>query len=243
MLLTCQRRGMMKGMGKVVEWSQRDETIHVEGIAALFRMIAADFPEAVTDALKKDIYDLVRETVRLEDAFVDLAFGLHKIEGLTPEEVKQYVRFIADRRLTQLGLRENWGIHDNPLPWVDHIVAGVDHTNFFEGKVTEYDTAGLTGEWGYGGGAEVAKYKVYTKSGCPYCTKVKALLAGGAVPFEVIDLSDDQARKAFYAHRGFAGVAGPYGATMPKVYEVLTSGHEALVGGYTELARKLGRDA
>lgn len=235
MLLSFQRQGKMKGMGKIVEWSQRDETIHVEGVSALFRAIATEQPELVTDALKRAIYDLARETVRLEDAFIDLAFEMGGIRDLTPQEVKDYIRFVADRRLVQLGLKENWNIRDNPLAWVDWIVAGADHTNFFEGKVTGYDAAGLTGDWGYEAPKQgAASFIVYTRKGCDHCDRVKETLHRLMIGFEERDLTDHERRQTFFDTNGFYGLRGPYGRTMPKVYEQLPNGVPVLIGGSDE---------
>jgi len=66
---------------------------------------------------------------------------------ITPDEVKQYIRHIADRRLLQLGLKPNYGVKDNPLEWVDWVVSGVEHTNFFENRATEYAKGAMTGTW------------------------------------------------------------------------------------------------
>ena len=242
MLLSFQREGKMKGMGKIVEWSQRDETIHVEGLAAVFSALATEQPELVTSDLKLAIYDLARETVRLEDAFIDLAFEMGGISKLTPEEVKSYIRYVADRRLVQLGLKENWGIVDNPLPWIDWIMAGADHTNFFEGKVTGYDAAGLVGDWGYSTPDRVGEeFVVYTKPNCPFCLQVKDAMASFGIRHEVVDLTNDTERAIFYDHNGFTAASGPYGRSMPKVYERLPSGRLALVGGATEFMRRFIR--
>ena len=70
-----------------------------------------------------------------------------QIEGLETQEVKDYIRYITDRRLLQLGLKPNYGVKDNPLPWLEWVLNGADHTNFFENRVTEYEVAGLTGGW------------------------------------------------------------------------------------------------
>ena len=83
--------------------------------------------------------------VALEDKFIDLAFELGGEEGLEPSEVKQYIRHIADRRLLQLGLKPNYKVKTNPLKWLDWILNGVEHTNFFENRATEYTKANLTG--------------------------------------------------------------------------------------------------
>ena len=85
--------------------------------------------------------------MHFEDAFIDLAFEMGNIEGLTSREVKRYIRYIADRRLNQLGLKDIYMIDNNPLPWLDEILNGVEHTNFFENRVTEYSKASTTGTW------------------------------------------------------------------------------------------------
>lgn len=149
MLLNFQRRGLMKGSGKIVEWSVRDESIHVEGVSRLFREFCNEHPKIVTDDFKKAIYHIAKDVVKLEDKFIDLVYKDCKIEGLSADEVKQYIRYIADRRLIQLGLKGNFKVKDNPIPWLQHILNAPDHTNFFEGRVTEYSVGSLSGEWSY----------------------------------------------------------------------------------------------
>ena len=65
----------------------------------------------------------------------------------TAAEVKDYIRFIADRRLSQLGLQPIFRIEKNPLPWLDEILNGVEHANFFENRATEYSKAATLGSW------------------------------------------------------------------------------------------------
>ena len=151
MLLNYQRFGKMKGMCEIVEWSIRDETMHCEGMVKLFRTFCEEHPNIVTDKFKADIYQMVRDAVELEDKVIDLAYGMGAVDGLTKEEVKQYIRYIADRRLIQLGLKGNYKAKENPLPWVDWIVSGDSHKNFFEGVVTDYNAAGMAGgdDWGW----------------------------------------------------------------------------------------------
>ena len=147
MLLNFQRYGKMKGMGKVVEWSIRDESMHVEGNSSLFKSFCAEHPKLIDDNFKKEIYTMATQIVKLEDKFIDLAYNLGEIEGLSSEEVKKYIRYITDRRLLQLGLKTSFKVKDNPLPWLEWILNGADHTNFFENRVTEYEVAGLSGSW------------------------------------------------------------------------------------------------
>ena len=150
MLLNLQRYGKMAGCGVIVAWSQRDETLHFLGLAQLFKEFITEHSKIVNEDFKKEIYKIARQTVRLEDKFIELAYQQTKIEGLEAEDVKAYIRHLTDRRLLQLGLKTIYNAKDNPLAWIDHIVSGADHTNFFENKVTEYSTVGLTGKFHYG---------------------------------------------------------------------------------------------
>lgn len=146
-LLNFQRFGKMRGMGQIVAWSARDETLHTESIIRLFKTFVAENPEIEHESLRKDLYKICDTIVSLEDNFIQLAFGVGGIEGLTAEEVKLYIRYIADRRLLQLGLDPIYKVSKNPLPWMDEILNGVEHTNFFENRVTEYTKAATTGTW------------------------------------------------------------------------------------------------
>lgn len=150
MLLNYQRFGKMRGMCEIVEWSIRDETMHCDGMVKLFRTFCDEHPRIVTDEFKADIYQMFRDAVKLEDKVIDLAFKMGDLEGLSSTDVKQYIRYIADRRLIQLGLKGNWKVKENPLPWLDWVLNGASHKNFFEGRVTDYNAAGLIGDdWGW----------------------------------------------------------------------------------------------
>lgn len=138
-LLNFPRFNKMKGMGQIVTWSIRDESLHVNSMIKLFETFIQTYPHIWTDDCRKEIYKACRKMVKLEEAFIDLAFEQGGIEGLTSDEVKQYVYYIADRRLLQLGLKPNYGVKDNPLPWIDTMVNAVEHTNFFENRATEYN--------------------------------------------------------------------------------------------------------
>jgi ribonucleoside-diphosphate reductase beta chain len=140
----------MLGMCEIVEWSVKDETKHVEIAADLFRRFVEDHPEIVDDEFKKDIYTMFRIAIDLEDKFIDLSFADGGPKGLSKDDTKKYIRYIADRRLVQLGLKPNWQVETNPLGWIDHIVSGDTQKNFFEGRVTDYSHLGLSGDsWGW----------------------------------------------------------------------------------------------
>ena len=147
MLLNFTRNGTMKGMGQIIAWSIADETLHTESMTKLFREYIVENPELWNDALKAKIYGIAETMVELEDRFIDLAFGVSEMRRLTREEVRSYIRYIADRRLIGLGMKGIFGIKKNPLPWVDAML-GVSHTNFFENRVVDYAKGALTGDWG-----------------------------------------------------------------------------------------------
>ena len=146
-LLNFPRHNLMKNMGQVVSWSIRDENLHVEGMTKLFRTYIEENPELWDDSLKSCLYSIAERIVELEDAFIDTCFDGVTLEDLQPEDVKGYIRFIASRRLNQLGLKDIFGVTTNPLPWVDAMINGVEHTNFFENRPTEYAKAATTGNW------------------------------------------------------------------------------------------------
>ena len=147
-LLNYPRHNMMKGMGQIVTWSIRDESLHVEGLSKLFRTFIAENPEIWTDKLKYEIYCAAERVVELEDKFIDICFDKAEIPDLKAEEVKEYIRYIADRRLLGLGMKNIFHSADeNPLPWIDMQVNAVEHTNFFENRATEYAKASTQGNW------------------------------------------------------------------------------------------------
>lgn len=147
-LMNFQRFGKMKGMGQIVAWSVRDESLHTESIIKLYKTFLQENPEIETEDFQRELYKICETIVTHEDAFIELCYGMGDVEGLTQEDVKKYIRFIANRRLMQLGLQPIYqNIERNPLPWMDEIMNGVEHTNFFENRVTEYTKAATTGTW------------------------------------------------------------------------------------------------
>ncbi len=157
MLLNFPRHNKMSGMGQIVSWSVRDESLHCEGVIHLFHAWNRE-TGAVTPAVRDDIIAVAKTMVALEERFVDLAFGLGGIDGMDAAGIKSYVRYIADWRLTQLGLPPVFGyfaeseggyrqLRPHPLPWLVEILNGVEHANFFEQRATEYSKAASRGSW------------------------------------------------------------------------------------------------
>jgi ribonucleoside-diphosphate reductase beta chain len=147
MLLNFPRFNKMKGMGQIITWSVRDESLHCQSAIKLFHTFLLENPEVNTPELERDLYNACKTIVVHEDAFIDLAFGLGPVEGLTADDVKSYIRYIADRRLSQLHLEPIYKIEKHPLPWLDGMLSAVEHVNFFENKATEYSKAATQGTW------------------------------------------------------------------------------------------------
>lgn len=149
MLKNFERVGKYLGTCTINEWSLRDESLHVEGNSWLFRTWCAENPNEVNDSFKKHIYQMAREIVSMEKEFIDFAFGSYSPPKLLKEDVKNYIEYIADRRLLQLGLKPNYNRKENPLPWMDELNNGSSFANFFEKSVTDYAVAGMVGEFSY----------------------------------------------------------------------------------------------
>ena len=147
MLMNFPRFNKMKGMGQIVTWSIRDESLHCEGIIKLFHAFCAE-RDCLTPSVRKDIREMCYNVVELEDAFVDLAFEMGPVPGMAADDIKNYIRYIADWRLGQLGLKPIYRVKEHPLPWLAPLLNGVEHANFFETRATEYSKAATRGQWG-----------------------------------------------------------------------------------------------
>lgn len=142
-LLNFSRFNKMKGLGQIISFSIRDESLHSEAGCWLFRQLISEYPEIWTDETKKEIYEAARLTVQLEDDFIDKAFELGPIEGLDPKDLKQYIRFRANAKLNEIGLKNNWKTIDKEsvqriTSWFDVLSNGVEHADFFATRVSSY---------------------------------------------------------------------------------------------------------
>lgn len=149
-LMNFQRFNKMKGLGQIIAFSIRDESLHSEAGCWLFRTFIEENPDIWTDELKKDIYDAARLTIELEDEFIDKAFELGDIEGLTKEDLKNYIRFRANTKLQDLGLKTNWKNVSKEsiekMMWFDVLSNGVEMQDFFAGRVSTYSKGSI--DWG-----------------------------------------------------------------------------------------------
>lgn len=146
-LMNFPRFNKMKGMGQIVSWSVRDESLHCIGITDLFKTFTEE-TGCLSKGLKSELYDMARHVVDQEDKFVDLTFSGGPIEGLSAADLKLYIRFLIDFRLRNLGLKSIFKVsRKHPLPWLTPLLSGPEHANFFEARATEYSKAATKGSW------------------------------------------------------------------------------------------------
>lgn len=147
-LLNPQRTGKLRGVGQIVAWSARDETLHTNSIIQLYHVFLKENPSIDADKLKGEIVEHCKAVIKLEDEFLDMAYKCGNIQGIGKEELKQYIRFTANHRLHQLDIPVTlYDVKHNPMPWLDEILNGQEFTNFFENRATEYAKASMQGEW------------------------------------------------------------------------------------------------
>jgi ribonucleoside-diphosphate reductase beta chain len=148
MLLSLSQRGVCPGTISINLWSVADETLHVEGLSELFKIYLQENPTIINNHFKAQIYETARSVVKLEDEFIDLVYSTGSNPSLTAEDTKLYVRYVCDYRMQQLGLKPQFGVKTNPLPWIDLVLSNT-FGNFFETTVVQYSKNALSGEWVY----------------------------------------------------------------------------------------------
>lgn len=144
-LMNFSRFNHLKGVGQIVSWSIRDESLHSEAGCWLFRQFIKENPDIFTDELKASIYQAARDCVALEDNYIDKIFELGPVNGLDPRDLKEYIRHRANVKLGDLGMKSNWRNLDksrvDTLEWFSIISSGVEHQDFFAQKVSSYSKA------------------------------------------------------------------------------------------------------
>lgn len=146
-LMNFPRFNKMKGMGQIVSWSVRDESLHCDGMTDLFKAFAQD-TGCLSRGLKSEIYGIAEHVVKEEDVCVDLIYEGGPVEGLSMEDLKTYIRYMVDYRLRGLGLKSIFKVgRQHPLPWLTPLLSGPEHANFFETRATEYSKAATLGQW------------------------------------------------------------------------------------------------
>lgn len=141
MMLSFHRRNLMTGIGTQFQYILRDETIHLNFGIDLINGIKAEHPTTWTAEFQQKLIDMIREGVELEIAFAEDCLP-RGILGLNADLFRNYVQHIADRRLERIGLMPQYG-SANPFAWMSETIDLTKEKNFFETRVTEYQSGGL----------------------------------------------------------------------------------------------------
>jgi len=139
MILSFHRQNKMTGIGEQYQYILRDETIHLNFGIDLINGIKEENPELWTPEFQKHVVELIQEAVELEIAYAEDCLP-RGILGLRAAMFRDYVQHIADRRLERIGLKAIYG-SKNPFPWMSETIDLNKEKNFFETRVTEYQTA------------------------------------------------------------------------------------------------------
>lgn len=139
-LLSFSIRGLMTGVGEIIEFSNRDESLHAKGGVWLFNEFMKENQDL--QGIKKDIYEAARLAVKIEDSFIDSVFQGRGLSNCNAHDVKMFIRQRANDQLVSLGLKQNWKNIDKEalkrMSWFGSVTASENHADFFYGRVTEY---------------------------------------------------------------------------------------------------------
>lgn len=134
-------RGLLPGLAAGTNWVFRDESGHMAFAFEVIRTVRAEEPGLFDAAMERDVRAMLREAIEVEAGFADdvLSGG---VNGLSPREMRQYLEYVADLRLSALGLSAEFGTR-NPFPFMD-LQDVQELTNFFERRVSAYQV-GISG--------------------------------------------------------------------------------------------------
>ncbi len=141
MILSLHRQNKMTGIGQMFQYTLRDESNHIALGRYLLQELFNENPDIRTPEFEQELIDFMNEGVALEKEFVRDCLPEDGV-GMTQRDFLQYVDFNADRRLTSLGLPAQSEVKANPFLWLDEVIFLKKEKNFFETRVTEYQTGG-----------------------------------------------------------------------------------------------------
>ena len=148
-LLSYKMRNLLKGVGQIVEWSVRDESLHSEAGCWLFRTLMKEHPEFKTKKLIKEIEEAAHLALELEFDFIDKVFEMGDLENLGKEELKNFIRHRVNTKMADLGLKPIIPASEidkgalKTMKWFDAVIAGKQQTDFFANRVTNYSKGHL----------------------------------------------------------------------------------------------------
>jgi ribonucleoside-diphosphate reductase beta chain len=141
MILCLHRQNRMTGIGQMFQYTLRDESNHIALGRYLLQELIKENPDVWTEEFRQELIEFMREGVQLEKEFVVDCLP-EDVVGLTQKDFGDYVDYNADRRLISLGLPPLSSVKNNPFLWLDEVMFLKKEKNFFETRVTEYQTGG-----------------------------------------------------------------------------------------------------
>ena len=139
MMLALKRQNKLVGIGEQFEFIMRDESVHLAFGCDLINTIKTEHPEVWTPEFKEKITVQIKKAVELEQIYAKDACP-EGLLGINAEQFSKYVAHIADRRLERIGLEKQYN-QENPFPWLSKSTDLSKEKNFFETRVTEYQTS------------------------------------------------------------------------------------------------------
>jgi ribonucleoside-diphosphate reductase beta chain len=140
MILSFNRQNKMTGIGEQFQYILRDETIHLNFGIDLINGIKEENPDVWTTEFQEEMAAIIKQAVELEIAYAEECLP-RGILGLTAPMFREYVQFIANRRLERIGLAPQYAGARNPFPWMSETIDLGKEKNFFETRVNEYQSA------------------------------------------------------------------------------------------------------
>ncbi len=148
-LLSFKMRNKLKGVGQIVEWSIRDESLHSEAGCWLFRTLIEENPSLKTPELEAAINEAALISLKLELDFIDKVYELGDLEGCLKYNLQNFIKHRVNTKLGDLGYNPIITDIDmtavNDMKWFDHLSGGKQHTDFFASRVTNYSKGAM--EW------------------------------------------------------------------------------------------------
>ncbi|WP_116367552.1 ribonucleotide-diphosphate reductase subunit beta [Parahaliea mediterranea] len=140
-ILSMGRRNKMTGVAEQFQYILRDESMHLNFGIDVINQIKLENPHLWTDAFKQEVIQMILEGTQLEIEYARDTMP-RGVLGMNAAMMEEYLHFIANRRLSQLGLPEQFPGAANPFPWMSEIMDLRKEKNFFETRVIEYQTGG-----------------------------------------------------------------------------------------------------
>ncbi len=140
-MLSFGRRNMMTGAAEQFQYILRDESMHLNFGIDVINTIKAENPELWTEEFQAEMIALLKQAVDLEFRYAQDTMP-RGVLGLNSGMFKEYLHYIANRRCQQIGLPEQWPEAMNPFPWMSEVLDLKKEKNFFETRVTEYQSGG-----------------------------------------------------------------------------------------------------